>query len=360
MKPTKSAATYDPGIQAATDEYLCLHRNENLFASREWTVERARELVEEAHISSYPDPTASELREAIAELYHVGSENVFVGNGADEVLSDLLGLMRDRYERLNVLDVCFRIYHLLANRFKYDLSVIPGNTFETGRISARGFRGLALVDSPNAITSNRLSRESLMSLSSEDDSFLIWDNVYGEFADDQVPSRIPENVAIVRSFSKFYALAGLRIGYCLAGASIVEQLLQGKDAFNVNSFAQRMALSALRRRETFCELGKNMRSCRDVLVERLEALAFTVRRPFGNFVLATHPTSATYIQRELLKRGIAVRWFPGEPTSNYLRITVPPMPGVECLTDALSEVLASATEREPSEDFQVGSPNPSP
>ena len=340
MGTEKIVTKYDPGAEISGEGWLCLHRNENLFVSRDWTIDTAKKLVQEAAISTYPGPTCEKLRETIAELYDVNPENVFVGNGSDEVLSDLLGLLRHSYESMSVLDVCFKIYLLLAERFGFRLDILPGNTFETGQISVDGWRGLAVVDSPNAITSTCLSLENLNELASDAHSFLIWDNAYGEFAGDTLPKTIQKNVAVVRTFSKFYGLAGLRIGYCIADGAIVDELLARKDAFNVNGFAQVMALEALRRREEFNSLWYQLLECRQELVTRLRSLGFQVHKPSGNFVLATHPTySAEFIQRELQKRRVAVRRFQGELTSNFMRITVPPMAGVERLIDALTEVL---------------------
>ena len=195
----------DPGVQVTgDDDVLSLHRNENLFVDREWTVETAQRLVEQAAISTYPEATSLPLREALAELYGVETENVFVGNGSDEVLSDLLSLLRRSHDAVSCLDIHFKVYPMLAERLGYRLDALPGDTFTTGRIDASDFRGLALVDSPNGITGRRALPEDLFALADNDDSFLIWDNVYGEYAHDEKRRRLRENVAFVRSFSKFY------------------------------------------------------------------------------------------------------------------------------------------------------------
>ena len=89
------SSAYDPGVQVSGDDVLSLHRNENLFIGPEWTVATAQRFVEQAAISSYPEATSLPLREALAEFYGVEPANVFVGNGSDEVLSDLLSLLRE-------------------------------------------------------------------------------------------------------------------------------------------------------------------------------------------------------------------------------------------------------------------------
>jgi|GEM_PF-1633384 len=338
---------YNPGVQIGGDDWLTLHRNENLFAGSDWTVDAASRLLREVNISSYPDPNSQQLCEALAELYGVTPENIFVGNGSDEVLSDLLGLLRHTYDCISVTDICFKVYLLLANRFNFQVARLPGNTFQTGSISVEGFRGLAVIDSPNSITGHSLSRESLLSLAKDEDDFLIWDNVYGDFGDQMLPKPLPKNMVIVRSFSKFYGLAGLRVGYCIADSAIISELLARKDAFNVNAFAQVMAYEALQRRETFQSLSCQMLACREELVTELRQRGFRMHKPSGNFLFATHPGfSAKFIQTELLKKQIAVRHFEDGLTQNHIRIAIPPRAGVLRLIEALGDIIQKGTLRQ--------------
>ncbi|MCG3119023.1 MAG: Histidinol-phosphate aminotransferase [bacterium] len=336
----KFAAKYNPGAEIHGEDWLHLHRNENLLIGTEWTVDAARQLIAQAALASYPNANSDTLRAALAELYGVKPKNIFVGNGSDEVLADLFHLLRHSYERMGVLDVCFKIFLLLAERYGYQLEILPGNTFATGQIAVEGWQGLAVVDSPNAITSATVASETLQALAKNEKSFVIWDNAYGEFAGDVVPQQIQQNVVIVRTFSKFYGLAGLRIGYCIADEALIAEMLARKDAFNVNSLAQVMALEALRRRKEFEAICGRLLECRQALVERLKNFGFKTHEPGGNFVLATHPQlSAEWLQNELMQQHIAVRRFDSKLTANHIRITVPPMAAVERLTVALDKIL---------------------
>jgi histidinol-phosphate aminotransferase len=335
---TKFNSTYDPGVQVDDDDVLSLHRNENLFVGTEWTLDAARAMVEKAAISTYPDATSRPLREALAELYGVEPGNVFVGNGSDEVLADLLGLLRRNHDSVSCLDVCFKVYPMLLERMGFESKSLPGKSFETGHIDSADFHGIALVDSPNGITGRSQPREELLRLADEEDSFLIWDNVYGEYAGDDLPP-LQSNLAIVRSFSKFYALAGLRVGYCIADEAVVSELLARKDAFNVNSFGQVMALEALRRRDEFQAQRDRLVECRESLAVRLEELGFDVPRTDFVALLATHPDhGAQFIQDELLKRKVAVRRFADPEVAEFVRITVAPAAQAERLLTALAEI----------------------
>lgn len=338
----KITAKYNPGAEIRGDGWLHLHRNENLLIESAWTGEAAKALVEKVAIAAYPNANSDTLRAALAELYGVKPQNIFVGNGSDEVLADLFHLLRHSYARMSVLDVCFKIFLLLAERYDFQLDILPGHTFSSGQIDVDGWKGLAVIDSPNAITSAAFTFERINDLAKDENSFVIWDNAYGEFAGDMVPTAIQKNIVLVRTFSKFYGLAGLRIGYCIADEAIVAELLARKDAFNVNSMAQVMALEALRRHDEFVAIRERLVECRCELIRRLHGFGFRTHPAAGNFVLATHPDfSAELIQNELMQRQIAVRRFEGRLTSNYVRITVPPMPDVERLAAALEQIITT-------------------
>ena len=336
------SSTYDPGVETGPDDVLALHRNENLFVGREWTVDAARELVERAAISSYPDAASLPLREALAELHGVRAEQIFVGNGADEVLSDLLGVLRRDHDTLHLLDVRFGVYDLLAERLGFGTAVLPGDTFATGHVDPAGFAGLAVVDSPNAITASSVAHDELTALASAPGSFLIWDNVYGEYAGDTVPSPLPDNVAFVRSFSKFYGLAGLRVGYCIAREDLIADMQARKDVFNVNSFAQVMAREAVARHAEFVAARDALVEARTELVGLLTGLGFVTKPSEAVAVLASHPDHpGKRLQDALLERGIAVRRFHGPLTADWIRITAAPRPARERLATALESILAA-------------------
>jgi histidinol-phosphate aminotransferase len=336
----KGPVRYDAGPQVAQEDFICLHRNENLFATRMWDADRVAEILREVSLPTYPDPGYMGLRSDIAELYGVEPENVFLGNGSDEVLADLLAMQRRSYDTVHFLDACFRVYLMLAARLDYRVAVLPGRTFETGRIEPDGRPGLAVVDSPNAITSRSATTAELRGLAAPEGSFLIWDNAYGEFAREGLLIPWADNVVLVRSFSKFYALAGARIGYCIAHRDLVADLMDHKDVFNVNALGQALARAALRRRDEFLELVEEATACRAVLLGYLEEMGFSVHPPSANYVLATHrelPGAA--IQAALHEEGIAVRRFEGPLTGNSIRITVAPRPILEILSERLSRVL---------------------
>ncbi|WP_164018682.1 pyridoxal phosphate-dependent aminotransferase [Pyxidicoccus trucidator] len=334
--------TYDPGVHLEGDGWLALHRNENLFAEPAMLDELARRALAKVTLSAYPHPTSLLLREQLAELYGVAAENIFVGNGSDEVLSELLRYLRPSHEAMWLQDVGYAIHGLLAARLGYRLETLPGSTFSTGRVEPPPGPCLSVVDSPNAVTGHAVRAEEVFALGHAPGSFLVWDNAYGEIAGNALPREVRANVVTVRSFSKFYGLAGARVGYCIGDRALVAELLQRKDAFNVGAFPQAVALEALARREHFVQLARQLHDSRERMVTALRALGFEVRPSHGNFVLARHPArEAAALQQGLAGRRIAVRRFPKDAVRNHLRITVPPAPGVDRLLEALQALLGS-------------------
>ncbi|MFT7463713.1 MAG: histidinol-phosphate aminotransferase [Pseudohongiellaceae bacterium] len=337
------ASSYDPGVQVSADDTLCLHRNENLLVGTDWAVDAARAAIPQAAISSYPDATALPLRVALAEHYGVQPENVFVGNGADEVLADLLAALRPRYNSFGVLDVHFKIYDLLAERMGFQVEDLAGHSFDSGHVTADGFNGLALIDSPGAIAGSSVPVDEVLAFAKKEGSFLIWDNVYGEYAYHELPLPLPDNVVFVRSFSKFYGLAGLRVGYCIGEAGLIGRMLAQKDAFNVNSFGQVMALAALKRHDQFAALRDELVVQRTTLTRDLESLGFQVKPSDSVGVLATHPDhSAEWVQAELLKRRVAVRRFTDDKISNFIRVTAAAQSQMQHFLTVMKDVLGKA------------------
>jgi histidinol-phosphate aminotransferase len=332
--------SYDPGLHIEGGGWLALHRNENLFVEPALLNDLAQRALAKVTLSAYPHPTSLALREKLAELYGVAPDNVFVGNGSDEVLSELLRALRPTYDAMWLQDVGYIIHRTLATRYGYRVETLPGGTFATGRLAPPPKPGLSVLDSPNAVTGHAIHPEEVAELARPQGAFLVWDNAYGELSGDAPPDPVRSNVVTVRSFSKFYGLAGARVGYCIGDRALIGEMLKNKDAFNVNAFSQALALEALARREHFVQLAVQILASRERMVTALRALGFEVRPPRGSFVLARHPHhDAAALQQGLAARRIAVRHFPKDPVRDYVRITVPPAPDLDRLLEALGELL---------------------
>jgi histidinol-phosphate aminotransferase len=349
--PGHSVHAYDPGSDVTTDGWLNLHRNENLIIDRDRILSCARRVLNQHHMVNYPSHTSTQLCELIAATHGVSANNVFVGNGSDGVLADLLGVFRLSNDAINLVDVGFKGHTLLAQRYGYRINTLSGYTFATGVIARNGSEKLTLIDSPNGITGRHFSTEMLLQFGNENGGVLIWDNAYGEIAGDTIPRDCRENLVVVRTFSKFYGLAGLRVGYCVANRELIAELLIRKDPFNVNAVGQLMAAEALRRATDFADIRSALIAGREQLVLCLESYGFCCLPSATNFVLASHSAlTAERVQQELAKHRIAVRRFAGGQTDNFIRVTVPAPNDLPRLAEALRVAIDASIAVAPASD----------
>ena len=316
---------YNPGLEASGDHWIKLHRNENLFIKKEWLQEIGIDAIRSLNLSQYPDPNCTRLRVRLGQLHNIDPECIFVGNGSDEILDILLQSLRSKFSEAVTPAVTYRIYPLLLQRYDYKHLTLEDASEQR----------LCLIDSPNSLTGERTNIFDIAS------AFLIWDNVYGEFANDELNlQQMNRSTVIIRSFSKFYGLANLRIGYCFADAEIIQNLMRRKDVYNVNGFAQEMALRVLDYKDRFDALIPKITEARDALIEGLQALGFVVSNSKANSIWATHSVvPASSIQEHLEKSHILVRRILEPNLDNCLRITVPPLEQVHHLLEIIKKVV---------------------
>ncbi len=316
---------YDPGLEIKGDHWLRLHRNENLFIAKQWLSELAHKAINSTHITYYPDSRCGDLRNRLGKLYSVDPDQIYIGNGSDEILADLCHYLRPRFTSAVIPSLCYRVYPFLLKKYGYKQLALENASSDQ----------FCIIDSPSALTGEAMSVFDIPS------SFLVWDNIYGEFANDQLSARqVGPSTVILRSFSKFYGLANLRIGYAIADAKIVDELMKQKDIYNVNGFAQEMALLVLEHKSYFDSLTPKINEARSVLQREMRALGFSVSNSHANFVWASHPdVSAEDIQRSLEKSYIAVRRFTEPFLINYLRITVSPLETIDHIIKAIKQCI---------------------
>jgi histidinol-phosphate aminotransferase len=334
---------YDPGVYIGghPQDWLALHRNENLFVPAAWGRDQLKSMLPELMLPAYPDSSATALRKALAELHEVTPEEVYVGNGADGVLDDLFTYFRKQYEEVALSEIGYFVYKILAHRLDFSSYTIGWDELPgLGRLAA-----LLVFDSPNAVTGAALTADYVKQIASATSAYVIWDNVYGQFSDSAAATETHPNVITVHSFSKFYALAAMRVGYCIAQPSVVSALTRQKDVYNVGELAQLLALRALADRDCFHEHRSRLVLARDQLRSGLRELGFTVPESHGNFVWAVPPAgvSAMDLQEALLRDKIAVRHFDFAGADHGIRITIPPPTHLERLLRRIALWLTDAS-----------------
>ena len=316
---------YDPGSDTLNSNAIALHRNENLFVNKDFLRELYTNASQDLLLNTYPEASSYQLRAELAKKHHCSPEEIYIGNGADGVLADLFQHFRSQYDEIGLQDYTYQVYPYLCSRYKFQIK----NYSQTSQ--------LWVIDSPNSINGNTFDFSTIKS----HPDFLIWDNVYGDF-DKNNPSPILDckNTLRINSFSKFYGLASLRIGYCIGDKELIKTLLSKKDIFNVNAAAQKIALLALKNHDYFASLVPKIESSKCYLSEELIKLGFTVEAGKANFIWIMHPQKgAKEIQQNLQRDGIIVRHFNAPKINNGLRIAIPPIDLAEKVVISLKNLI---------------------
>ena len=329
---------YVPGEQPREQRYIKLNTNENPYPPSPRVLEAIRAAVND-DLRLYPDPLASGLRERAAAVYGVRPENVLAGNGSDELLSLVVRACVGAGDRVVYPYPTYSLYDTLVTVQEGQAIHVPyppDFALPAGLADARG--RLTFVCHPNSPSGTPVSVEDIRALAQTVAGLLVVDEAYVDFAE---TTALPltqqcDNVIVLRTFSKSFSLAGLRIGLAFGPAAVIDELLKVKDSYNVTRLSIVAAIAAL---EDYAWMEANaarIRRTRQRLIDSLRAMGFSVLPSQSNFVLARCPgRSLEDAYRGLKARGILVRYFAIPELRDALRISV----GSDAEIDALLAAL---------------------
>ena len=333
---------YTPGFQPKQADVIKLNTNENPYPPSPMVMKVLSEIKTE-QLRKYPDPHADAFRQAAAEVHSVKPENIMCTNGGDELLSMAIRAFCDKKRPVAYPVPTYSLYPVLAAIQNCSAIEIPfDREFNLPSELARTRAALTIVCNPNAPTGSFISVGELASLADEINGVLLIDEAYVDFADDNCLSLIKDfdNVIILRTLSKGYSLAGLRFGYAIADAGLIEGLRKVKDSYNVDAIAIALATAAVRDQQYFRENVDKIKKDRIILTEQLRSVGFAVSDSSSNFVLAEHKTcSAKEIYDKLVQQNIYVRYWETPGIGNKLRITVGTKEQNAKLLAAISKIL---------------------
>lgn len=350
----KGLTPYVPGEQpAAGEEVIKLNTNENPYPPSP----KVREAVvgaldsHAAKLRLYPDPTGVELRHALASHHEIGVDQIFLGNGSDEVLAHVfLGLLKHKHCVL-FPDITYSFYPVYCALYGIEYERVPlSERFEI-RVDdylhqERQPNSGIVIANPNAPTGMALPLsevERLVKLNQQ--SVVVIDEAYVDFGGETALPLINayKNVLVVRTFSKSRALAGMRIAYAVGDASLIMGLNKVKDSFNsypLDILAQTAGVASVNDNVYFEAKRKEVIETREKFVLQLKQLQFEVLPSATNFVFVKPPKmAAALLTDELKKRKILVRHFKAPRVDGYLRITVGTPEQCQALVDACAEIL---------------------
>jgi histidinol-phosphate aminotransferase len=337
---------YVPGEQPGMAELVKLNTNESPLGPSPRALEAVRGEATDT-LRLYPDPEVSALRAALASYHRVRPEQVFVGNGSDEVLAHAFAALLKHDAPLLFPDITYSFYPVYCRLFGIAYEAVPLD--ETMRIRVADYRrpaGAVILPNPNAPTGIALSRAEIVTLLEQHaDAPVVIDEAYVDFgAETAIPLVAAHpNLLVVQTMSKSRALAGLRVGYAIGDADLIEALTRVKDSFNsypLGRPAQAGAIASLADETYFQQARARVIEGRERLERALVRLGFEVLPSSANFVFARHPAQeGAALAAALRQRAVIVRHFSAPRISDYLRITVGTDGQIDRLLSALSDIL---------------------
>ena len=348
-----SLTPYVPGEQPRLANLVKLNTNENPYGPSPKALKALREEVGDG-LRLYPDPNAQSLKQAIAGFHGIAAQQVFVGNGSDEVLAHVfLALLKHEHPIL-FPDVTCSFYPVYCGLYGIAYVTVPlSETYEIevdDYLEANSGRcGGIIFPNPNAPTGCLLALAQIERLlDAKRESVVVIDEAYVDFGGEPIPTAIPlidryPNLLVVQTLSKSRALAGLRVGFAVGHPDLIEALERVKNSFNsypLGRLAIAGAAAAVEDRAHFEQTRQAVIDSREALTRSLTKLGFEVLPSKANFIFARHPgKEGEDLALALRQRGIIVRHFGLPRIEQFLRITVGTDEQCQALVAALAEIL---------------------
>ena len=347
----QNLSPYTPGEQPKV-QCVKLNTNENPFPPSPAVLKAIADVLGETgeSLRRYPDPESVLLCESLAEFHGVLAENIFVGNGSDEVLAHTFFSLLKHDKAVAFPAITYSFYPVYATLFGIGYKKIPLKddfSFSADDFLNADF-GAIIFPNPNAPTGRLLAIKEIQKLCEKCPKIpIVVDEAYIDFAP-QGASALPllkdfKNLLIIRTFSKSRAMAGLRLGYAVGDTKLIEALKIVKNSFNsypINSVTAAAGVASLKDKAYFKSQCQEIIHNREFLVASLKGLGFEVIPSAANFIFAKHPTiSGESLFKKLKENGVLVRHFNAPKIENYLRITIGTKSDCERLLNVLKKEL---------------------
>ncbi|WP_188456067.1 histidinol-phosphate transaminase [Virgibacillus oceani] len=349
-KMAKRTDPYVPGEQIDQKGIIKLNTNENPYPPSPHAVDAIR-LEMDRKLQQYPSPTMDSLRDTIAGYHQLRKENVFVGNGSDEVLGFSFMAFFDQDKRIRFPAVTYSFYPAYAKLFGIPYEEIPlARDFSLPIEAFFQSDGGVIFPNPNAPTSVYLELEYVIEvIENNPDQVVIIDEAYIDFAGASAATLIDayDNLLVVQTMSKSRSLAGMRIGFALGNSDLIKGLTRVKNSFNsytMDRLAIAGAEAAINDHTYFLQTTKKIIQTREQVISRLKENGFTVLPSQANFVFASHyKLKANWLYERLKENHVLVRYFDKNPIKNYLRITIGTDEDMDTFFKRLNTVIAEQT-----------------
>ncbi|MFA6550288.1 MAG: histidinol-phosphate transaminase [Candidatus Gracilibacteria bacterium] len=282
-------------------------------------------------LNRYPDPYATDLRKSLSNYLRVSAKNIFVSSGSDEIIDLLMRIFLNENDEIVIFEPTYGMYRasaetanakvkvcLLNADFQIDFRALPQCISKKTK--------MIFICRPNNPTGNLISEDDVISVCKMFDGIVVVDEAYIEFSSAKSVSRLSpliQNLVVLRTFSKAWGLAGIRVGYAITNAEIISYLNKVKLPYNVSAVSQYIATLALNRPNQMIRLRDKIVSEREKLKNILEKMGFKVFPSEANFLLIKSKYSDKIFEKLIEKYRIIVRRFKNKPlVEDCFRITI--------------------------------------
>ncbi len=328
---------YTPGLQPTDTGWVKLNTNECPYPPSPRVAEALRQEVGEdgASLRLYPNPKSTPLRQVVARLHGLAEENVCIGNGSDDILNLLVRVFASGDAAVGMTFPSYSLYPVLVAIQDGRTEMIPFDrsmTLPVEQIVASNAR-IFFLTSPNAPTGVAFPLAEIEALLRRLNAVLVVDEAYAPFArENAIPllARHP-NLVVVRTLSKAYALAGIRVGYALAHPEVIDLLDRVRDSYNVSRLSQAAAAAALMDGDYYAAIIDRVKATRDHHAESWRGWGWFVYPSESNFLFVeprnSRGESGAAVAKSaydfLVSRKVLIRYFPSHAlTASFLRISV--------------------------------------
>lgn len=341
---------YVPGEQPKLEQLIKLNTNEHPYGPSPRVLEAIRAATNDS-LRLYPDPNADALKGALARRFGLQARQVFVGNGSDEVLAHAFMALLKQEQALWFPDITYSFYPVYCGLYGIEHKAIPLDEDYAIRVEdylprAGASAGAIIFPNPNAPTGRLLALSDIERIvAGNPQAVVLVDEAYVDFGGESAATLVDRypNLLVVHTFSKSRSLAGLRVGYALGHADLIEGLERVKNSFNsypLDKLALAGALASVEDEAFFQQSCEQVIRTREALVPQLQALGFVVLPSAANFIFARHPArDGAQLAAALRDRAIIVRHFKLPRIDQFLRITIGTDEQCARLVQAFAEIL---------------------
>ena len=325
----KSIEPYTPGEQPKDKKYIKLNTNESPYPPSPLV----KKIISEANFDDlrlYPDPNVGDLKKEIADFYNVNENNIFIGNGSDEILAFSFMAFFNKGDKVYYPNITYSFYTVYSNLF--DLNEVKIPLKDDFAININDYKNLdsgIFIANPNAPTGIILTIEEIEDIvKSNKDNIVIIDEAYIDFGGESAVKLINkyDNILIIQTFSKSRCLAGMRLGFAIGNENLIQGLKNIKYSFNsytINRLSILAGIESIKDKKYFEDTVSKIINTRERIKKELKDLGFNVLDSKSNFLFISYKEIfAEEIYFKLREKGILVRYFKSKLIDNYIRVTI--------------------------------------